>query len=115
MWTVAPWVYGAAWLAYGMLAKRTGSALCAGASAACVSAPLFRIAVDDHGLVCTGAGYIIAATVCMSLVLRDPPVDAWGQMPSKQAASLLWLATTAASFWGLMLADVVALLARVLP
>jgi hypothetical protein len=115
MWTVAPWVYGVAWLAYGALARRTGSALCAGASAACVSAPLFRVAVDDHGLVCAGVGWLIAAAVCMSLVMRDPPVDAWGQMPSRQAASLLWLATTAASVWGLMLADVVAVLARVLP
>ncbi len=115
MWTVAPWVYGVAWAAYGWLARRTGSAMCAGAASACVSAPLFRIACDDHGLICAGVGYIIAAVVCASIVLVDPPVDAWGRMPRKRAASMLLWATTTAGLWGLMLVDVVAWVGRVLP
>ena len=107
-WTCPAWCYPAACLGYGMLARRWGSAFCAGAAGACAAAPLFRVAVDDFGLAVAGTGYLLAALGAVCALGVRAPVDAWGQMQARDAATLLWLATTAAGVWGLALADAVA-------
>ena len=107
-WTCPGWCYPAACLGYGLLARRWGSAFAAGAAGACAAAPLFRVAVDDFGLIVAGVGYILGAVSCAMVLLVNAPVDAWGQMRARDAATLLWLATTGAGVWGLLLADAVA-------
>jgi hypothetical protein len=105
---VPVWVYPAACLGYGLLARLTGSALCAGAAGACASAPLLRIACDDHGFFAGFGGMLVSALVCFLIVAKDPPREADGRMPAGQAATLLWLATTAAGPMGLLVADALA-------
>jgi hypothetical protein len=107
-WPVAWWVYPALCLGYGLLACLGGSAFLAGAAGACASAPLLRIATDDYGLICAGVGFILAGVSASMVLLVNAPVDARGQMPARASATLLWLATTGAGVWGLLLADAVA-------
>lgn len=107
-WLVAWWVYPALCLGYGALACLGGSAFLAGAAGACASAPLLRIAADDHGLICAWVGFILAGVSASMVILVNAPVDAHGQMLARHAATLLFLATTGAGLWGLLLADAVA-------
>lgn len=107
-WTCPWWVYPVACLGYGLLATRWGSALGAGAAGACAAAPLLCVSADDHGIICAGVGFILAAVVCAAMVLINTMADVHGQMRARSAALLLWIATTGAGVWGLVLADVVA-------
>lgn len=108
MWPAPWWVYPMACLGYGLLARVTGSAVCAGAAGACASAPLLRVACDAHGEVTGVLAFALAWVVVFNLVHRDPPVDGDGRMPAGPAAGLLWLASTAAGPLGLLIADVIA-------
>ena len=108
MWLAPWWVYPLACLGYGILARVTGSAVCAGAAGACVSAPLLRIACDDNGEVAGILGMVVAWAVVFTIVHRDPPVDSDGRMPAGEAATLFWFAGTAAGPLGLLMADALA-------
>lgn len=112
MWSAPVWSYPLACLGYGILARVTGSDVCAGASGACISAPLLRVACDDHGMFMGFAGMLAASLICLTIVYCDPPCDGEGRIPAGQVCTLLWLATTATGPLGLLIADALARVAK---
>ncbi len=108
LWAAPVWVYPLACLGYGILARVTGSAVCAGAAGACISAPMLRVACDDHGPVLGIISMCIAWAAVFTIVHRDPPVDGDGRIPACEAVTLLWLASTAAGPTCVAVADALA-------
>jgi hypothetical protein len=105
------WAFVVLCLGAGLLASRKGWPMIAGYGAGCLGAILLRGTVADDGAFAAAVGFTVAFVVVAGVMLKfvgDVYMDEDGQVPTREAATLLWLAGCLAAGGGVVLADVIA-------